>query len=513
MFREEISKGRLYVSLSAILFGVIPMFTSISYSLGNNAFNMAVFSYCVIFPIHLFLVKKNRLSLKVTKRQFTDLVTVAVISLPTGLLLGTAYKYIGIASTTTIHFMYPVVTSFFCSIFFKEKLSARKIVTLFICTVGVLCFLDLKSVSNLTGVILAFLSSITFSTYMVWLDKKNLVVLGPSVVYVYINSVQVLILLAGNFFFRYLVIGLPPKAYIFMLINSIGAGLLAGILLQKGIRIIGASSAAIYSLFEPVFSIITGVLFLKEETTFIKACGCILILFSIAYTTIDLQKGNTGTKGLLKMKKYVIFDMDGVIIDSEYYYIKREVAFLKSNGIEVREEDLYNIVGATDEAYYIQVGGLLGVSKEEAKRRVNEYYSNETAADYGELLNADAKELLDELRAKNYRLGLATMGPKKTTQQKLDQCGLGDYFEVITTVEMVSNNKPDPEIYLKTAELLGARPEDCVVIEDSIRGVTAGCRAGMTVIGYIDKHIPNDISSADYKVDDLRKAAEIIEKL
>ena len=92
-----------------------------------------------------------------------------------------------------------------------------------------------------------------------------------------------------------------------------------------------------------------------------------------------------------------------------------------------------------------------------------------------------ARELLEALQGK-VKVGLASMNSRAVVMHMLQINGIADCFDVVLTVEAVSHSKPDPEIFLKTAEQLKAKPQACVVVEDSIFGVKAAKAGGMSCI-------------------------------
>ena len=91
-------------------------------------------------------------------------------------------------------------------------------------------------------------------------------------------------------------------------------------------------------------------------------------------------------------------------------------------------------------------------------------------------------ELLERLRAAGVRCAVGTSGPKANMDFVLEKCAIGPYFDAKVSGDMVTRCKPDPEIYLKAAEALRLRPEECVVFEDARAGIEAGDRAGMKVV-------------------------------
>lgn len=113
-------------------------------------------------------------------------------------------------------------------------------------------------------------------------------------------------------------------------------------------------------------------------------------------------------------------------------------------------------------------------------------------------------ELLDLIKERGLSCSIASSGLMKNIKVILPNLGVEDYFEYIVSGEMVTNGKPAPDIFLKSAEPFGVAPKHCLVIEDSRNGTLAAKAAGMTCVGYINEGSgPQDLSKADLIVDSL----------
>lgn len=200
------------------------------------------------------------------------------------------------------------------------------------------------------------------------------------------------------------------------------------------------------------------------------------------------------------MKQCVIFDMDGVIINSEPLHQECERKVFQMLGVAVSEEEHHALVGTTDENMWktIALKCDLPVKIEEAielkKSMFLKYLKQETRLQPIPYI----PELLAELRRHNFTLALASSSPHEQIEFILSSLGLKPYFQAIVSGEDVAEGKPHPEIFLKAAELAGAVPGKCVVIEDSYNGVMAAKRANMSCIGFINPDSGNqNLSKAD----------------
>lgn len=187
--------------------------------------------------------------------------------------------------------------------------------------------------------------------------------------------------------------------------------------------------------------------------------------------------------------KGAIFDLDGVIVDTaKYHYLAwRELA--KELGFEFLEshnERLKGVSRMRSLEFLLEVGGI--EASEEQKQKMAEeknsrYVKMLENLDKSELLEG-AEEYLRSLKAKGVRISLGSAS--KNAPLILEKLGITELFDAIVDGNSVSKAKPDPEVFLKGAEMLGLNPADCVVFEDSQAGIEAARNAGCGVIA-IDK--------------------------
>lgn len=212
--------------------------------------------------------------------------------------------------------------------------------------------------------------------------------------------------------------------------------------------------------------------------------------------------------------KAIIFDMDGVIIDSEPLHMKLERELLKEFGGKISKEEHDTFVGTTD--YHMwstfkdkfnlepSVDELIKTKKERFIRNIHKV----------ELVD-NFYEFMLELYNEGYPLALASSNNRKNVDLIMERFDLDKYLKVSISGEEVVNSKPDPEIFLKAAKKLDVKPQNCLVIEDAIAGVLAAKSAGMKCIGLKNPNSGNqDLSKADLVVESFKELAlEDIEKL
>lgn len=189
------------------------------------------------------------------------------------------------------------------------------------------------------------------------------------------------------------------------------------------------------------------------------------------------------------MVKAVVFDMDGVIFDSEKLYRKHWMITAEEYGIpqEVMRELCNLIAGATKERNEKLMKSRFGEDFDYmAFREKTMTRMDQDILENGVELKPYVVELLEYLKKNQYRIGLATSTQKERAQRNLLNAGVLEYFDEIVYGGMVANGKPAPDIYLMACEKLGVLPEDAIGIEDSINGVKSSFAAGLQTIMVID---------------------------
>ncbi|MDO5416219.1 MAG: HAD family phosphatase [Lachnospiraceae bacterium] len=205
------------------------------------------------------------------------------------------------------------------------------------------------------------------------------------------------------------------------------------------------------------------------------------------------------------MTQAVIFDMDGVLIDSEMVYLEAVLRFIKRKNPAVQAEDIQGIVGRTSRDSWEIVAAAVhnGQSWSEIRREYHEETDVAASIDYTRIFRPEARTLLEELKRRGYRLAVASSTHRQLVLHVLFQNQVLDYFETVVTGDMFTRSKPDPEIYHYTAHALGVEEKQCFVVEDSTVGITAAHEAGMRVAALIDDRFGFDRSLADYEVEKL----------
>lgn len=179
----------------------------------------------------------------------------------------------------------------------------------------------------------------------------------------------------------------------------------------------------------------------------------------------------------------IIFDLDGVICTTDHYHYLAWKALADRLGVPFNETDNNRLRGVSrmasleivleksDKTYTQAEKEAMAAEKNDTYRRLLHQI---TTAD----LSAEVKSTLDQLRARGCKLAIGSAS--KNTPFILERLGLGDYFDAVADGNCVTHSKPDPEVFLKAAEMLGLPPAACLVVEDAHAGVEAGVNGGFT---------------------------------
>lgn len=203
------------------------------------------------------------------------------------------------------------------------------------------------------------------------------------------------------------------------------------------------------------------------------------------------------------MLQAVIFDMDGVICHTNPFHSQAfKIFFEKRNLYPTEEEFLLHMYGKNN-GYILShflgrkiEGEELLMLEDEKESLFREIYKSEVEPIPGFL------NFFNLLKSTNLPTGVATSAPRANLDLIIGNLNLGDFLESKLASEDVSKHKPDPEVYLKSASLLGVEPQRCLVFEDSFSGASAGLNAGMRVVGVLSSHSKEDLPKCDLYIKD-----------
>lgn len=212
--------------------------------------------------------------------------------------------------------------------------------------------------------------------------------------------------------------------------------------------------------------------------------------------------------------KAVVFDMDGILIDSEPVYMERERLFMKHIGVDVTQKQLSQLVGSTSakcrEMLYDWSGQSCGMDAFMVDYR--QFAQTLGPVNYPDIMFPDVPSVLSELSA-YVPLAVASSSPMDNIRTVLDVCGIAHVFQCTVSGEQFSESKPNPEIYLHTAKKLGLQPGQCLAVEDSSLGIAAARAAGYYVVARREERFSFDQSEAHIIIDSLTELSPIVRKM
>ncbi|MYB23145.1 MAG: HAD family phosphatase [Chloroflexi bacterium] len=199
----------------------------------------------------------------------------------------------------------------------------------------------------------------------------------------------------------------------------------------------------------------------------------------------------------------VIFDMDGVLLDSEPLHYEAVRIILAEQGVDFPLEDYFRYLGTTLTSTWDDLCDRYPITMPFAQFEAR--YNADVLAHYraGAPLIRGARELVEQLREAGVPIAVASSSHRMWVDAALKGAGLSDYFDQTTAGDEVSMGKPSPEIYLKATEKLGVDPARCIAIEDAPAGVESASAAGMKVV-LVRSELTHDLNlTSDWQVNDL----------
>ena len=207
------------------------------------------------------------------------------------------------------------------------------------------------------------------------------------------------------------------------------------------------------------------------------------------------------------MLEAIIFDMDGVLVDSEYTYFQSKSQILSEAGHEVEDSYHFQFMGTTSDYMWEKMKQEFSLPLS-----VAEYIQQMTALRQA-MIKRDGirviphvQEFVKGLSQAGLKLAVASSSSLAEIKVNLAEIGLSEYFSEVVSTEEVEHSKPAPDVYLATAERIGIMPENCLGIEDTKNGTGAVRNAGMVCVGFANPAFPKqDLAFADRVVSSFSK--------
>ncbi len=284
-------KGRLFLFISAVTYGVIPCLSAIAYRGGLNGVTLTFLRSCISLPFLYLVIRMEKRLLKLTYKRLKQVLILGFFggTMPI-LLLYLSYQYIPTGTATALHFIYPVVVVAALALIYRQRLPRTTVSAVLLITAGVYMLTELNSLPDPSGAALALISGFFYSFYIIYmnlsgLDKEDHVVLSFYITLIMSVSALIFGVSSGAL---YLVFSF--RSWCLAAVISFAVTFCAMPLFQLGIRYCGAAEAGIFSALEPVTSLVLGALVLGEYKSYSGFIGAVFIILGV----LLVQRRNIG---------------------------------------------------------------------------------------------------------------------------------------------------------------------------------------------------------------------------
>lgn len=291
---KETIKGYIYVVLSAIIFGCMPLMAKVIYKDGVTPLSLVLFRNAFSIPVLAILAIRQTGSLKVPPCAIPSMSVMAVMggSL-TPVLLFLSYTYIDSGTATVFHFIYPVAVVVGQVIFFKCKFKMGEVISLLLCIAGICMFYTPGANVGILGGGIALLSGITYACYVLLISSFRHKQVSGFLFAFYLAIICTFVMTLVCLISRQLVFPHTAMGWIMTVLFAIMINAGAGVLFQMGTFKIGGDKASILSTFEPITSVIVGAIAFNEVISLNTAIGVLLV---ISASILIIASGYYATK-------------------------------------------------------------------------------------------------------------------------------------------------------------------------------------------------------------------------
>lgn len=269
--------------VSAFLFGASPILAKLSYMGGSNAVTLTFLRSALALPALYVFLRAKKTPIMITREECAGVLVSGVLgTAATTILLYSSYNYLEVGMATAIHFLYPLMVMGYSVIAYREKTDAKGGGALAAGVTGIFFLVDFQGSQSLTGIVLAGLSAVSYSVYMLGVQQKAMKAMPFVKLAFWLAAANTAAAGIYGFFTRQLRFSMSLNAWGISLVIAFSIGIGAVMLLNFGIIKIGAARSSMLCVAEPIIGVIFGVWILKETMTLQKAIGFLLVMVSVA---------------------------------------------------------------------------------------------------------------------------------------------------------------------------------------------------------------------------------------
>ncbi|MBO7287115.1 MAG: EamA family transporter [Bacteroidales bacterium] len=296
-------KGYLFAAISAATYGMNPLFALPLYEGGMDLYSVLFFRYLFAIPILAIMLKIRRRDFSVEKKDIMPLIILGVLFALSSITLFSSYHHMDVGIASTILFVYPIMVALIMFLFFKEKISAKTIACIAVALLGIalLCKSGEGAVVSTKGVLFVIGSALSYSIYIVFVNKSRINKMATIKVTMYVLTVGWLIFAAKSLIDGQLKTPSSEEWYLWfcVLALSIFPTIISLICTTEAIQYIGSTPTAILGVLEPVTAVFFGVVIFGEILTTRIVIGLILVITSVTFVVAGDNLG----KILLRLRK------------------------------------------------------------------------------------------------------------------------------------------------------------------------------------------------------------------
>lgn len=290
MESKNIFKGCLFVIVSAVIFGSMPLMATNIYADGINSVSLVFWRNFLSLPLLFLLAKREKASMKISLAAIPSVAFIALFGCClTPILLLSSYNYIASGTSTVFHFIYPALVVILEFVFFRKKIGKAGIISLALCIFGICLFYTPGAQLDAFGSMIALLSGLTYALYVVLLSAFRFKEISGFVFSFYVSLISSVIMFLFCFVTEQFVVPATIKCLLLCILFAFTISGAAVVLFQRGTFYIGGARASILSALEPVTSVVIGAVIMHEAVGIGTVLGTVLV---VAATVLISVAGN-----------------------------------------------------------------------------------------------------------------------------------------------------------------------------------------------------------------------------